>query len=212
MNGDVTDSGGLELRTVSASGGNFVTREADSGPEITGYFAVFNSAYEICDGCREYVDPHAFDNTLDRDIRALINHEHRLVLGRTAANTLTLSVDPHGLAGTIRVNPQDADAMSLYARVKRGDVSQCSFGFGIISEESVFHENDDSVDFILKEVRLYEVSIVTFPAYTETNVSARDALSRRREQAQTLRKRRLEEQREDLRRILRGVQTGKEAE
>ena len=96
------------------------------------------------------------------------------MLGRTTAGTLTLREDEHGLFGTIRINERDSDAMNLYARVQRGDVTQCSFGFDIIREE--FVENPDgSVLWILREVLLYEVSVVTFPAYAETSVEARRA-------------------------------------
>lgn len=121
----------------------------------------------------ESIAPGAFTNTLADDVRALINHDTTLVLGRTSAHTLELRQDEHGLWGKIRINPKDSDAMNLYERVKRGDVSQCSFGFDIISEETEFRE-DGSVHFTIREVKLYEVSCCTFPAYTETGISARN--------------------------------------
>lgn len=80
------------------------------------------------DGFTEQIDPHAFDDQLGGDVRALIDHDTRLVLGRTCAGTLTLRVDEHGLWGSIAVNEGDQDALNLYARVQRGDVSQCSIG------------------------------------------------------------------------------------
>ena len=64
--------------------------------------------------------------------------------------------------------------MNLYERVKRGDVDQCSFGFNIVSEETDFRE-DGSIHWTITEVELHEVSVCTFPAYKETNVSAREA-------------------------------------
>ena len=73
--------------------------------------------------------------------------------------------------GEIDINTEDSAAMDLYARVKRGDVSQCSFGFDIIREER--EEIADGVMFIVKEVKLWEVSIVTFPAYEATSATAR---------------------------------------
>ena len=138
---------------------------------IEGHFAVFGSNYELWPGATESIDSHAFDNTLGGDIRALINHETRLVLGRTKAGTLSLDVDNLGLHGVIEINPDDQEAMNLYSRVKRGDVSQCSFGFDIISEET--QVNGDKVHWTIKEVKLYEVSCVTFPAYEETAIAAR---------------------------------------
>lgn len=140
---------------------------------IEGYFAVFGSKYEMFPGASESVAPEAFDRTLDRDIRALIDHESRLVMGRTKAGTLELRVDSHGLWGRIEINENDTDAMNLYARVQRGDVSQCSFGFEIIREDVEINEATGHVHWTLREVRLWEVSVVTFPAYEETGVEAR---------------------------------------
>ena len=168
----------------------FSVREEGGGKRIEGYFAVFGSVYDMGGGISETIDPHAFDEALGDDIRALIDHEPRLVLGRTSANTLRLRVDEHGLWGEIDVNPNDTDAMNLYARVQRGDVTQCSFGFDILEEETEYGPGAGEVRFILKRVRLYEVSCVTFPAYRETEISAR------MKQAQTIRKRQAQAWRE----------------
>ncbi len=150
----------------------FKTRAEDNGDlYISGYFAVFNSVYEICPGATESIEPTAFDGALADDIRALINHDSTLVLGRTKAGTLSLRVDEKGLWGEIKINPKDQDAMNLYERVKRGDVDQCSFGFDILEEGYV--EREDTVHWTIMKVRLYEVSVVTFPAYEDTTVSAR---------------------------------------
>ena len=65
----------------------------------------------------------------DADIRALFNHDDSLVLGRTGNGTLTLAVDDVGLFGDIIINKDDPQAVGAYARVKRGDVIGCSFGF-----------------------------------------------------------------------------------
>lgn len=149
------------------------TREEESEPIIEGYFAVFNSDYDMGWDMHESIMPGAFSNTISDDVRALINHNSTLVLGRTTAHTLELREDSHGLWGRIRINTKDTDAMNLYERVRRGDVNQCSFGFDIISEETEFRD-DDSVHFRITEVKLYEVSPCTFPAYEETSVSARN--------------------------------------
>lgn len=149
----------------------FETREADGEMYISGYFAVFNSEYEMWPGAVESIADTAFDGALADDIRCLIDHETRLVLGRNKNGTLTLKVDARGLWGEVRINPNDQDAVNLYERVKRGDVDQCSFGFDILDEE--FEDRGDSVKWTIKKVKLYEVSVVTFPAYEETSVSAR---------------------------------------
>jgi len=102
----------------------------------------------------------------------LIDHDTRLVLGRTTAGTLELREDEKGLWGDIAVNPKDSEAMNCWARVERGDVSQCSFGFNIVSEETELRE-DGSVHWTITEADLHEVSVCTFPAYEDTAVSAR---------------------------------------
>lgn len=160
------------IRQVRSAPSSFDTRSDDNGMYIEGYFAVFNSNYEIFSDASESVAPGAFTNTLGGDIKALCDHDTRLVLGRNKAGTLELREDSHGLWGRITINPNDSDAVNLYERVKRGDVDQCSFGFEIVREDSEFRD-DGSVHFTIREVRLYEVSVVTFPAYAETSVSAR---------------------------------------
>ena len=158
-----------QMRTASTE---FKTRDDNGNLAIEGYFAVFDSVYQITSDMSESIAHGAFDNTISDDIRALINHDTTLVLGRTKAGTLQLRTDSHGLWGHIDINPNDSDAMNLYNRVQRGDVDQCSFGFDIINEETEFRE-DGSIHWTIKEVKLYEVSPCTFPAYEETNLAAR---------------------------------------
>ena len=152
---------------------NFSTREETSGEKIIeGYFAVFNQETELWPGAFEEISPEAFNGSLSNDIRALTNHETTLVLGRNKSGTLKLSVDSRGLWGQITINENDSDALNLYERVKRGDVDQCSFGFNILNEETDWKE-DGTVKWLLKEIDLHEVSVVTFPAYENTGVQAR---------------------------------------
>lgn len=160
-------------KQIRTAGSEFRAAEADGQKRIEGYFVVFGSTYELWKGATESVDSHAFDGALNDDIRCLIDHETRLVMGRTTAGTLTLKADEHGLWGSVLVNENDTDAMNLYARVQRGDVSQCSFGFEILDEETQIDEVTGHVHWTIKKVKLYEVSVVTFPAYKETGVSAR---------------------------------------
>ena len=161
-------------RTGIVRGADFQTREADGRLYIDGYFAVFNTEYWLWDGAYETIDPGAFSLETDTDIRALTNHDTTLVLGRTVAGTLQLRVDDKGLLGTILINVNDQDAVNLYERVKRGDVSQCSFGFDIL-QEAVEYRDDGITCWHLQRVKLYEVSVCTFPAYEATAVQARKA-------------------------------------
>lgn len=171
------------MRSVPSA---FQTRQEGEELFIEGYFSVFNSDYVLWDGAVETVAPGAFTEAIEGDIRALIDHESHLVLGRTKANTLELLEDEKGLWGSIRINPKDQDATNLYERVKRGDVDQCSFGFDILSEKTEKLE-DGSIRWTIEKVKLYEVSVVTFPAYADTSVTARkhdfEEIKRREAQA-----------------------------
>lgn len=97
----------------------YSTREEGGELYIEGYFAVFNSPYEFWPGASEVILPGAFDESVSGDVRALVNHNTDLVLGRTRAGTLTLKQDARGLWGRITINQEDRAAMDLYARVKR---------------------------------------------------------------------------------------------
>lgn len=187
----------LEKRTMVPTKGNFSTRAEGDDLYIEGYFAVFNSNYEIYQGVVETIAPGAFADTLGEDIRALTNHDTTLVLGRNKAGTLTLKEDAHGLWGSIRINQDDGDAMNLYRRVQRGDVDQCSIGF-FIDKEAREVLSDGTVRYTILKVRLLEVSVVTFPAYEETSVSARTR------QEETIRKRTFAERKAALLKKLKG--------
>ena len=166
----------MELRQVRAIPSQFETRADGDDWKICGYFAVFGSDYNIAPDMSESIAPGAFTRTLAEqpDVRALINHDTTLVLGRTKAGTLVLKEDDHGLYGEATINRNDQDAVNLYVRVKRGDVDQCSFGFEIRDEDTEFRA-DGSMHWTIKDVDLYEVSVCTFPAYEATSVSARTA-------------------------------------
>ena len=151
----------------------FRAAESDGKKYIEGYFSTFGGIYELWPGATESVDPHAFDETLNEDIRALIDHETRLVLGRNRAGTLELKPDAYGLWARIDINVADTDATNLHARVGRGDVSQCSFGFDILEEETEISDDGLKIHWTIKKVKLYEVSCVTFPAYKDTSITAR---------------------------------------
>ena len=161
---------GYEVRSYSTE---FEARNNEENePVISGYFVRYGDTYEFAPDMSESIDKHALDNTLNGDIRALFNHDTSKVLGRTTNGTLRLRNDEVGLWGEISINPNDTEAMSAYHKIKRGDVSQCSFGFDIISQEPITRE-DGGTHWNVKEVKLWEISPTTFPAYESTCVSAR---------------------------------------
>lgn len=188
-------------RTAMTRDETFATREDGGNLYIEGYFAVFGGKYWLWDNAYETVDPGAFEGQTGGDVRALVNHDTTLVLGRTSAGTLTLREDDRGLWGSITINQADQDAMNLYERVKRGDVSQCSFGFDILDEEMDAVAGEPTV-WHIRKVKLYEVSVVTFPAYEDTGVQARKA------EFADVQKRKTEKWRADMSARLKGVQHG----
>lgn len=179
--------------------------EQDGEMTIEGYFAIFNKVTELWPGAYEKIDPEAFNNTLGNDIRALINHDTTLVLGRNKANTLSLSIDSYGLFGVIQINSEDRDAVNLYERVKRGDVDQCSFGFNILNEE-IDYRDDGTIEWTLKEIDLHEVSVCTFPAYADTAVQARH------NEVEQHKKRIFEQKKMKVRDKLNGIKTANDSE
>lgn len=165
---------------------------------LEGYFAVYGDIYNVWEGATESIAPGAFSESISGDVRALYNHDDSLILGRTSAGTLTLRDDSHGLWGSIKINRNDSDAMNAYERIKRGDVTGCSFGFNIESEETEYRD-DGTVHWTITKVNpLYEVSPCVFPAYGATTVSARGA------ELDAMKKRKLELRKEEIRRRIRG--------
>lgn len=152
---------------------NFKTREeGEKDRYIEGYFAVFNQETELWQGVFEQIAPKAFDKSIkNNDIRCLFNHETGFVLGRVSARTLTLKVDDVGLWGSVKINVNDRQAMDVYERVARGDISGCSFGFTPLDESCT--EDSDRQLWTVKEADTQEVSICAFPAYPQTEIQAR---------------------------------------
>lgn len=151
-----------------------VAQDDGGPPRIVGYAAVFNALSENLGGFRERIAPGAFEKTLrEGDIRSVWNHNPDYVLGRTKVDTLRLKEDEHGLA--IEIFPPDTQwARDLMVTIGRGDVDQMSFSFSTIRDE--WGTRDGQTERTLMEVKLFEVSPVTFPAYPQTSVQVRSAL------------------------------------
>jgi HK97 family phage prohead protease len=158
---------------VSHGGGNQV--------RVRGYAAVFNQLSEDLGGFREQIMAGAFSGRLADDVRALINHDSNLVLGRTVANTLTMAEDAHGLAVDITL-PDTQAARDLAVSMERGDVSQMSFSF-TVSKDGQSWQRDGTGPWIrtIKRVaRMFDVSVVTYPAYPQTDAALRSLEAWRR--------------------------------
>lgn len=160
--------------------------ENNSGT-VEGYAAVFNSQSEKMWGFTERIDPGAFDGADLTDVRALFNHDANHLLARSSSNTLALKVDDKGLKYKFDM-PDTTIGQDLKIMMKRGDINQSSFAFTVKKDE--WHEtrdddgNIEKVERVIKKIdRLFDVSIVTYPAYTDAKVALRSLKQYRADQA-----------------------------
>lgn len=157
----------------------FSVRQEGEDRYIEGYFVRFGDVYDTGYGITESIATGAFDEVLasGADIRALINHDSTLVLGRTKAGTAEFRADAVGVYGRVKINPNDQDAVNALARVERGDVDQASFGFRDWEETRTVDQQTGKVHYTLTKIKdLREFTVCTFPAYQATSLSARDDL------------------------------------
>lgn len=159
-----------ETRTFNIE--NLNTRDGDEGESVIGgYAAVFNSPTEIGGGCfTEEIAPGAFSRAIaeNSDIRALFNHDWNNVLGRTKSGTLQLSEDERGLKFEVTL-PNTSLGRDLKESMQRGDINECSFGF--IPTEEHWDYNVEPAKRMILEVDLFEISVVSIPAYEDTEAS-----------------------------------------
>lgn len=161
-----------EIRTLDIQGLQTRSQGDSESNVIEGYAAVFNSPTDIWGMFTEVIAPGAFADAIasNDDIRALFNHDWNNVLGRTKSRTLRLSEDARGLKFEVDL-PNTTLARDLSESLKRGDISQCSFGF-VPTSETWDYEPEIPVRTI-NSVELHEISVVSIPAYEDTEVSLR---------------------------------------
>jgi uncharacterized protein len=161
-----------ETRIVDIT--NLQTRDGTGNEPvvISGYAAVFNSKTSIGDFFEEVIAPGAFARTISEngDIRALFNHNWDHVLGRTKNGTLKVEEDTRGLKFEVEL-PNTSLARDLAESMRRGDINQCSFGFWATGE--AWDYSVEPAVRTLNEVELYEISVVSIPAYEDTEVALR---------------------------------------
>lgn len=158
-----------EIRTFDIT--NLSTRDdtKNNSRIVNGYAAVFNSRTLLWEGLEEVISPGAFSRALSgSDIRCLFDHDWSKVLGRTKSGTLRLEEDDRGLKFEVEL-PNTTVANDLIELMSRGDINQCSFGF--IPTEETWDYNTDPVLRTVNEVELFEVSIVSLPAYQDTEAT-----------------------------------------
>jgi uncharacterized protein len=154
----------VEQRTNTAQ---FEIRETEDGMTFEGYAAIFDSPSEPLPFI-ERIKRGAFNRSLKQarnDIKLLWNHDTSSVLGSTRAGTLKLYEDERGLKVTATL-PNTSQGRDAAVLLKRGDVDSMSFGFSVPAGGDSW--NEDGSERLLKSVRLHEVSIVAFPAYSST--------------------------------------------
>ena len=184
------------------------TREEGGKRYLEGYFAVFGETYQVFDGWIETIERGAFARYLasGEDVKVLWNHDSNLVLGSTGNGTASLREDEKGLYGSVEINENDQDAVNAYARIARGDVDGCSFGFDVARQEE-WWDDDGVYHTKLTEIDpLYEVSACTFPAYKATSISARnkDSLEEAKKRYSEAQKKKMDEWRENMKTRLKG--------
>lgn len=168
-----------EIRTLKASGLEIRADGDGKTVRVAGYAAVFDEETDL-GYFSEVIRAGAFKNALSRgdDVRFLINHTD-LPLARTASGTLKLTEDKRGLKMEASLVPTDPDVARILPKMERGDLNQMSFAFTIAPDgEYVWHEQGDGDDVkYLREIKrvgaLYDVAIVTFPAYAGTEIALR---------------------------------------
>lgn len=177
-----------------------ITRDEQTPDErvIEGYFALYESETELWAGSYEIISKGAFENTIQKnDIRALWNHNTQYVLGRNKNGSLQLKADDKGLFASIKL-PNTQYAEDLYSLVQRGDIDQASFGFNILDEE-LEELADGGYRWRIKDIDLHEISVVTFPAYENTSVQARE------QQVKEIESRKLQQKKSELQKRLKGL-------
>lgn len=185
-----------ERRRLALDAAAVAIRAADGGDRFGGYASVFNSRTAIGNPLRwgfyEEIAPGAFSKTLDEgDARMLIDHDSYYVVSRMSAGTLALAEDDKGLLVDSALDGELSYVRDLKANLRNGNITGMSFGFYVIKDEwnseTIEVEGADPVEVdvrIIREVRLVEVSAVTFPAYSDTEAELKAvarALDRRGE-------------------------------
>ncbi|HZQ23407.1 MAG TPA: HK97 family phage prohead protease [Terriglobales bacterium] len=167
----------LEKRTIT---GMFVRSASDEKFELQGVAAAYMTPSSDLGGFTEMVMPGAFTRSLrdGADVKCLVNHDASRVLGRVQNGTLALNDTPEGLRFTVKLDRNNTEHKNIYSAVRRGDVNECSFAFRAPKDGKGerWDTRDGKQLRYLKDVDLFDVSIVTYPAYGKgTSVSARSA-------------------------------------
>lgn len=161
----------MKVREYRVHAGLELRQEPDTPLKLRGYAAIFNELSEELDwGFRERILPGAFKTSLIKDVKALVGHDSKQIIGRTTNKTLALEEKDKGLY--VEITPPDTTiGRDLVETVKRGDLDQMSIGFMVVTQRWAKEDKKEIRELV--EVDLFEVSVVAFPAYPQTSVAVR---------------------------------------
>lgn len=170
----------LEIRSFKIE----LRADDESAPRIEGYAATFNALSEEMWGFREMIEPGFFDDVLGDYTRALFNHDRNFVLGRKSNGTLDMGQDDKGLR--VQIDPPQTGVINdlVLVPMKRGDINQMSFAFTVKPNGDDWRDENGQLIRVLKKggaLRLYDVSVVTEPAYPQTSAAVRSKVESLRE-------------------------------
>ena len=174
MSNEQQPNRGQEYRAscLSVSEIRMDSQEDGSEPKIVGYAAKFNSLSHDLGGFREKIEPGAFSRALSegQDVRALVDHDPGKIIGRSTSGTLRMLEDDHGLR--VEIDPANTTAgRDIMESITRGDVTGMSFGFTVKDDDWQIVDGENIRT--LRDMDLFDVSVVTFPAYASTEVALR---------------------------------------
>lgn len=175
------------------------TQNEEHGNFVEGHPIVYDQSTAIGDWFYEIIDRGALDDADLKDVKFLVNHDTSMIpLARSRNNnansTMQMSVADDGMHVRVDLDTENnSDAANLYSAIKRGDVSGMSFMFTVDGEEWEDLESDMPTRHITKIDRVFEVSAVTFPAYEQTSISARDDIEALESARELLESRKAEE-------------------
>ena len=160
-----------EIRSFPFDLASIEVRQEDEKPHsVSWYAALFDSLSDDLGGFRERIGRRAFTKSLqEREVRALINHDPNMILGRTSKDTLKVHVDLRGLRAESSI-PETSYASDLIVNIENGNIGGGSFMFATQRESWDMEEIEEQEILVrtIHEARLYDVSLVTFPAYPAT--------------------------------------------
>lgn len=172
--------GGLEHRTVPTDVGQIRAEDDDDERWLAGYGTVFGRRYRMGRWTEwdEEIVAGAFEEAIaDGDVRSMMNHDTNWLLGRQSAGTLTVAEDDTGLRYEVQINADDPNAMSVHARVARGDIDGSSIWFVVEQQTWTYPTDANDLEVPLRQITkvnpLYEVGPVVFPANTAADVGLR---------------------------------------